>query len=139
MQINLRTLYPYYTKDEFIDVSDEVAQAYLEFKRKDEAYRIRTYRHKAYYFLDLMLECVGDIRSEEATPQELLEQKELERIVQQGLFTLSEKQQRRIYEHFFLNRKMVDIARAEGVYTSSVSGSIHSRLKQLEKYLQKHL
>ncbi len=139
MQINLKTLYPYYTKDEFIDVPDDVALVYREFKLKDEAYRIRTYRHKAYYSLDLMLECVGDIRSEEATPQELLEQKELERTVQQGLSTLSEKQQRRIYEHFFLNRKMVDIAKAEGVYTSSVSGSIHSGLKQLEKYLQKHL
>lgn len=38
--INLRDYYSFYTSDCFIEVPDEVA------------YHLRTYRHKAYYFLD---------------------------------------------------------------------------------------
>ncbi len=46
--INLRDFYPYYTMDSFIEVPDEVAEAMAEFDRKEAAYRLRTYRHKAY-------------------------------------------------------------------------------------------
>ena len=50
--INLRDFYPYYTADSFIEVPDEVAEAMAEFDRREAAYRLRTYRHKAYYSLD---------------------------------------------------------------------------------------
>ncbi len=50
--INLRDFYPYYTMNSFIEVPDEVAEAMAEFDRKEAAYRLRTYRHKAYYSLD---------------------------------------------------------------------------------------
>lgn len=40
------------TADSFIEVPDEVAEAMAEFDRKEAAYRLRTYRHKAYYSLD---------------------------------------------------------------------------------------
>ena len=50
--INLRDFYPYYTMDSFIEVPDEVAEAMAEFDRKEAAYRLRTYQHKAYYSLD---------------------------------------------------------------------------------------
>ena len=33
-------------------VSDEVAEMFKEFDRKEAAYRLRTYRHKAYYSLN---------------------------------------------------------------------------------------
>ena len=35
-----------------MEVSDEVAEMFKEFDRKEAAYRLRTYRHKAYYSLD---------------------------------------------------------------------------------------
>lgn len=50
--INLRDYYPFYTHDYFIDVPDEVVELFKEFDRKEAAYRLRTYRHKAYYSLD---------------------------------------------------------------------------------------
>ena len=50
--INLRDYYPFYTSDNFIDVPDEVYELLKEFDRKEAAYRLRTYRHKAYYSLD---------------------------------------------------------------------------------------
>ena len=45
--INLRDYYPFYTSDCFMEVSEEVAEMFKEFERKEAAYRLRTYRHKA--------------------------------------------------------------------------------------------
>ena len=50
--INLRDYYPFYTSDCFMEGSEEVAEMFKEFERKEAAYRLRTYRHKAYYSLD---------------------------------------------------------------------------------------
>lgn len=50
--INLWDFYPFYTSDCFMEVSDEVAEMFKEFDRKEADYRLRTYRHKAYYSLD---------------------------------------------------------------------------------------
>ena len=50
--INLRDYYPFYTSDCFMEVSEEVAEMFKEFDRREAAYRLRTYRHKAYYSLD---------------------------------------------------------------------------------------
>ena len=35
-----------------MEVSDEIADLLKELDRAEDAYRIRTYRHKAYYSLD---------------------------------------------------------------------------------------
>lgn len=45
--INLRDIYPHYTQDCFVEVTDEVADLFSEFDHKEAAYRLRTYRHKA--------------------------------------------------------------------------------------------
>ena len=51
--INLRKHYPgCYSKDVFVEVSDEVAEAILLAIRQENNYRQRTFRHKAYYSLD---------------------------------------------------------------------------------------
>ena len=50
--INLRDIYPHYTQDCFVEVTVEVADLFSEFDHKEAAYRLRTYRHKAYYSLD---------------------------------------------------------------------------------------
>ncbi len=50
--INLRDFYPFYTTDCLVEVPDEVAETLLAADRKEAAYNLRTYRHKAYYSLD---------------------------------------------------------------------------------------
>ena len=50
--INLRDYYPFYTSDYFMEVPEDVVEMFKEFDRKEAAYRLRTYRHKAYYSLD---------------------------------------------------------------------------------------
>ena len=47
--INLRDYYPFYTSDYFMEVPEDVVEMFKEFDRKEAAYRLRTYRHKAYY------------------------------------------------------------------------------------------
>ncbi len=54
--INLRDYYPFYTSDYFMEVPEDVVEMFKEFDRKEAAYRLRTYRHKAYYSLDRMME-----------------------------------------------------------------------------------
>ena len=74
-KINLRELYPlYYKKDYYIEVTDEVAAQLEQADRNDEAYRIRTLRHKAYYSLDVS-GIENDILFVQASPTELYERK----------------------------------------------------------------
>ena len=51
-KINLRDYYPYYSQDMIVEVPDEVALLLREYMLLGEAYRIRTYRYKAFYSLD---------------------------------------------------------------------------------------
>ena len=50
--INLKDFYYWYTQDQLIEVSDEVAAAFLTDARYEMAYQRRLYRHKAQYSLD---------------------------------------------------------------------------------------
>ena len=51
--INLREYYPYYENDTFVEVPDEVAEVLHRYKLKEAADYLRTYRHRAFYSLDL--------------------------------------------------------------------------------------
>ena len=112
--INLRDYYPFYTSDCFMEVSEEVAEMFKEFDRKEAAYRLRTYRHKAYYSLDrddgLEHEAVFVVLS----PHELYERKVTMQELHAAIASLPDKQAKRIHAHFILGMTKQDIARAEG-------------------------
>ena len=50
--INLRDFYYWYTQDEYIEVSDDVAEALRASVRSEAAYTERARYNKAYYSLD---------------------------------------------------------------------------------------
>ena len=50
--INLKDFYPWYTQDEYIEVSDEVAAALKADKLYEAAYQRKVMRNKAQYSLD---------------------------------------------------------------------------------------
>ncbi|PWL72447.1 MAG: RNA polymerase subunit sigma-24, partial [Clostridiales bacterium] len=50
--INLKDFYPWYTQNEYTEVSDEVAEELRANKRYEAAYRRRVTRNKAQYSLD---------------------------------------------------------------------------------------
>ena len=98
--INLRELYPWYTEDAFIEVSDEVAAFLEEDKRLQINYAQYIRDNRAFYSLD-----AGDGIEAEALnlpeqPDEALERMELERLLKEAMAQLTPAQRRRVLAHF---------------------------------------
>ena len=137
--INLRDYYPFYTSECFMEVSEEVAEMFKEFDRKEAAYRLRTYRHKAYYSLDRDDGLEHEAVFVSLSPHELYERKISMQELHAAISSLPDKQAKRIYAHFILGMTKKDIALAEGVDEKVVRVAIERGLKNLEKYLKKFL
>ena len=137
--INLRDIYPHYTQDCFVEVTDEVADLFSEFDHKEAAYRLRTYRHKAYYSLDRNDGIEHEALFVALSPHELYERKVTMQELHAAISRLPNKQAKRIYAHFILGMTKKDIARAEGVHEKVVRVAIGRGLRSLEKILKKVL
>ena len=135
--INLRDYYPFYTSDCFMEVSEEVAEMFKEFDRKEAAYRLRTYRHKAYYSLDRDDGLEHEAVFVALSPHELYERKVTMQELHAAIASLPNKQAKRIYAHFILGMTKQDIARAEGVHEKVVRVAIERGLRRLEKIYDK--
>ena len=134
--INLRTFYPWCTGDEFLEVSDEVADALEEDKRYEATFRRVNRRYMVY-----SLESEVDPESEEFAccdddPAALLEFKERYCNLCRALNSLPEIQGRRIDAYFLLGKTQPQIADEEGVVVSCVSDSIERGLKAMKIFLQ---
>ena len=134
--INLRELYPWYTEDTFIEVSDEVAAFLEEDKRLQINYAQYIRDNRAFYSLD-----AGDGIEAEALnlpeqPDEALERMELERLLKDGLAQLTETQRRRLLASVLDKMTAVEIAAAESVSKASVGESINRAIVRLEKKLR---
>ena len=136
--INLRKQYPcYYTKDVFMEVTDDVAEAILLATRQENNYSQRTYRHKAYYSLDRGDGIENNALHFTPSPEEVfLRQVSLEQL-HEAINHLPPIQMRRVYAHYILGMKKVDIAHAEGVDSSGVCSSIQAGLRNLRRYFEK--
>lgn len=134
--INLRDFYPFYITDSFIEVPDEVAAAMAKFDRKEAAYRLRTYRHKAYYSLDREDSIEHSALFVALSPCEIYERKVTMQELHAAIASLPDKQAKRIYTHFILGMSKTDIARAEGVNEKVVRLAIERGLRNMEKYLK---
>ena len=135
-EINLRKYYPHYTHDVMVEVPDEVAELLQELTRAEDAQRIRTYRHKAMYSLELMNE-IRVVPAEGPLPEELSEQRQMRELLYKGLQSLPEKQRSRLIAYYFLEMSKAEIARAEGAHESTVRESIKSGLQSLKEYIKK--
>ena len=135
--INLRELYPWYTEDAFIEVSDEVAAFLEEDKRLQVNYTQYIRDNKAFYSLD-----AGDGIEAEALnlpeqPDEALERMELERLLKEALAQLTETQRRRLLVSVLNDESNQRIAALESVDESAVRRSIQRGLAALKKLLNK--
>ena len=110
--INLRDYYPFYTSDCFMEVSEEVAEMFKEFDRKEAAYRLRTYRHKAYYSLDRDDGLEHEAVFVALSPHELYERKVTMQELHAAIASLPDKQAKRIYAHFILGM-MIDVHKGD--------------------------
>ena len=137
--INLRDYYPFYTSDCFMQVSEEIADMFNEFDRKEAAYRLRTYRHKAYYSLDRDDGLEHEAVFVALSPHELYERKVTMQELHAAITSLPDKQAKRVYAHFILGMTQTDIARVEGVSKMAVCYSIERALQTMEKFLKNRL
>lgn len=137
-KINLRDYYPFYTTDVIVEVPDEVADLLREYALLEEAYRIRTYRYRAYYSLDYDGNIERDIALAQPSLMDIIEQRHMTEQLYKALTKLSEKQYRRIYAHYFLGMSISEIARVDGCTFMSVKESIERGLKQLGKIFEKN-
>ena len=119
--INLKDFYYWYTQDQFIEVSDEVAEVFVADARHEMAYQRRLSRHKAQYSLDCDDGIEYSACLHEPTPQELLERMELFIRLWNALNSLPEIQGRRIDAHIILGKSIKEIAEAEGVHEESAA------------------
>ena len=136
--INLREFYPWYIEDQFIEVTDEVAEELRAGRRAEAAHQRRVTRNKAQYSLDCDDGIEYSACLHEPTPQELLERMELFYHLWNALNTLPEVQGRRVDAHVILGKTYREIAQAEGVDKSSVRGSVLCGLAHMKEYLQKN-
>ena len=126
--INLKDFYPWYTHDEYIEVSEEVADELRTSRRREAAHAERVRYNKAFYSLD----CDDGIEYtaclHEPTPQELLDRVELFVRLWNALNSLPEIQ----------GKSFRRIAREEGVSKSAVRDSVYCGLESMKKYLRKN-
>ena len=130
------TNYPYYTQDKIVSVPEEVAQLLQELTREDDARRIRTYRHKAVYSLELLSE-IREFPSDEPLPEDVLEQSSTRELLYKGLESLPEKQRSRLIAYYFLGMNKVEIAHSEGCDPAAIVRSIQHGEEALKKYFKK--
>ena len=135
--LNLRELYPWYTEDALIEVSDEEAAFLEEDRRLQINYAQYIRDNRAFYSLD-----AGDGIEAEALnlpeqPDEVLECMELERLLQEALAQITPAQRRRVLAHFVEGRSQLEIAASEGVVKSTVSEAISRGRKNLRNFLKK--
>ncbi|MNW32568.1 Sigma-70, region 4 [compost metagenome] len=135
MKINLKDLYPFYTTDVWVEVDEEIVEEMRRFDNLDSAYKLRAYRHRAYYSLDvndgMEHQVLFPIRSSEMEFEDAWLREEIYKAMSQ----LSEKSFRRIYAHYFLGLSKVAIAQIEKVDERAVRKSINSGLKKLSRLL----
>lgn len=135
-RINLRDYYPSYTSDFFLEVADEIALSLKRFELDEKAYQLRTYRHKAYYSLDRNDGIEYSAVFLSLSPEEIYERKVTNQEIYAAINSLSDKQAKRIYAHFFLGMSKAAIAKAEGVRESTIWESIERGLRNIEKFLK---
>lgn len=144
--INLKKYYyPLFTKDTFVEVSDEVAEALLLMHREENNRIRKMYYHKAYFSLDREDGIENDaLCGFEKSPEEILMEQEEERFflltlerLEEALSYLTPTQARRIRARYLSGMAIQEIVASEGVSVSVVSESIRSGLKKLRTYFDK--
>ncbi len=140
VKINLRDYYPdYYAEDNYIMVTEDIAKAFEESRRKANADRVKQFRHKCYVSLD----CNNNLEAhmqDNILPSPLaeLERKYMSQKLYEALSTLSPEQQRRIYAKFFLGLSYTSIAKTEGCDESAVRRSIQRGMLQIKKFFERN-
>lgn len=138
-KIILRTEYPWYNGDDYIEVSDEIAEIIEGFARQEQRYTRQQKRYRAIYSLDEDNGIEKSILFVSESPDELYEKKLTNEELYKAISMLPELQAKRIYAHYFQELSFTDIAEIEGVSVEAVSKSVEKGLTNLEKIFKRGL
>ena len=136
--INLRDFYYWYTQDEYIEVTDDVAEALRASVRYEAAYTERVRYNKAYYSLDADDGIEYSACLHELTPDEVLELKERFCRLWNALNSLPETQGRRVDAHFILGmtyREIANAARRAGLSGIAQMKNIREKIRSCRRHL----
>ena len=131
--INLRDFFYWYKVDEFIKVTDEVAQELRAGKVEDVTHWRRLKRNKANYSLDAGDRIEYEACEFEPSPEEFLARAVTIQRLCCALNRLPPAQGRRIDACYLLGQSMTEIAQAEGLDESSIRESIRRGLERMRK------
>lgn len=134
--INLKTFYPWYTHDEYIEVPDEVAEELKADKRYEAAYRRRLVRNKAQYSLDCDDGIEYSACVHEPSPEDVILHEERFEMLCRALNSLPEVQGRRVDACVIGGKSYTDVGCAEGVHSTAVGGTVRRGLENMMKYLK---
>lgn len=134
--INLKEFYPWYTQDEFIEVTDEVAKEMQADKRYEKANRRRMQRNKVKHSIDSYNGIENNMSFTAMSPHEVMEYKDSFCRLCYALNSLTEAQGRRIEKYFIHGMSKAGIAKKEGVAVNAVKESINRGLYNMKKYLR---
>ena len=134
--INLRELYPWYTEDAFIEVSDEVAAFLDEDRRLQINYAQYIRDNRAFYSLDAGDGIEADALNLPEQPDEALERMELERLLKEALAQLTETQRRRIFLNVVEGKSKTEIAAMEEVHEHSIRVAITRGIEKMRDYFK---
>ena len=97
----------------------------------ENAYKQRTYYHRAYYTLDCSDGIEQSIVFRSRSPEEIYERRLTREQLHAAILSLPDKQAKRIYAHYILGISRAEIAKAEGVSKVAVTYSIQRRMREL--------
>ena len=139
--INLKQYYPFCKEDIFVEVSDEIVEAFLLDKRAEAARDRKMFRYKAFYSLD----CNDGIENAaigwaQPSPEDILLEREemttrlhLIAALPVALAHATPTQARRVHAYYIAGIKQPEISRREGVHSSKVSVSIRRGLRNMRR------
>ena len=136
--INIRSLYPFYKCDCFIEIPDDVLKAIIDCNRAEKAYqrKLRYHKVKTETLDTENADAVTmQVMDKPLTPYEVFVHKQITSLLHAAISKLPNKQAKRIYAHFFLYMSFTEIANAEGVDEKVVRVAIQRGLQKLRKYL----
>jgi len=136
--INLRDFYSWYTHDEYVEVSNEIAEELFADKRYHKSHEQRIRRNMAFYSLDRDdgIETAATITNHSDNPEHIFTMMERHCDLCQALNSLPEIQGRRIEAHYLLGKSQAEIAQTEGVSTMAVSKSISKGLAAMKIFIK---
>ena len=134
-KIILNEEYYWCSKDEYIEVSDEIAAVFEKDRKKENSEKEKIRRHKAYYSLDVDNGIEKQVLHPPKTPEEIYLEKEREMEEFEAMMKLPELQRKRYYAYHHLKLKMAQIAKMEGVSDATISKTIAKAEKNIKKFL----